>query len=198
MSGAVLRRTIAGVLWSLSLAWFVASASTAAVAAPAAGNLFPPNENVSHMVGSQNEQTVAVNPTNPKNIVVTSNLDNGSPSLFAGLMEGYTFDGGNTWTSRIIGTGHDGMGAACCDSTLAFDEFGNLFLSYLYSKHSTIPVFLSTDGGVTFTLIHTVIPTPGTVPGPVGPSKSPRQPGASPDQQTLTTGAGTVWMTYSS
>jgi hypothetical protein len=199
MAGVPLRRAIAGVASALTLGLFVAAAP-AAVAAPKAP-IAPKNQNVSRMVGSQNEQTVAVNPTNPKNVVVTSNLDVGSPSLFSGLMEGYTFDGGHTWTSQVIATGHDGMGAACCDSTLQFDQYGNLFLSYLYTRHSTIPVFLSTDGGVTFTLEHTVIPTPAIGPaGPAGPSKGVRsqQPDASPDQQTLAVGAGSVWITYSS
>src|SRR5438445_3385703 len=168
---------------------------------PAAGQRNPVNENVSRMPGNQDEQSIAVNPTNPLNIVAMSNLDAGSANLFAGLMESYTFDGGRTWTSRVIATRFDGMKLACCDNTVAFDSYGNLFLSYLLDRPQpgTVPIYLSTDGGLTFKLIHTVKPTPGqSAAGPVGPSKLLGATDASADQQTVTTGAGSVWVTYSS
>ena len=68
--------------------------------AEAAGNLpritVSTNVNVSRTSGNQAEQTVAVNPTNPHNIVVISN----DPSPGPGLFESITFDGGTTWTTR--------------------------------------------------------------------------------------------------
>ena len=76
------------------------------------------NVNVSRMLGNQAETAVAINPTNPDNLVVTSNLEN-----FSGLFEAYSLDGGASWDTQIIATGGE-LGAACCDSSLAFDQYG--------------------------------------------------------------------------
>src|SRR5689334_5281458 len=85
------------------------------------------NIDVSQRHTNESEEAVAVNPTNPQNIVIVTNVD--FPA--AGLFEGVSFDGGSTWTTSLIGD-NDNLGAACCDPSLSFDSYGNLFLAYLY------------------------------------------------------------------
>ena len=146
------------------------------------------NMNVSRAGGNQAEQTVAVNPTNPANIVVVSNDANPGPGLF----ESFTFDGGATWTGRLIATGADELGAACCDPSLAFDSFGNLFFTYLLSSlPDAIPVALSIDGGRHFATL-SLVPAKGT--GNPDPTKGAGK-GSFADQPSITTGAGSVWVT---
>jgi len=82
-----------------------------------------PNVNISRQEGGQAETAVAINPTNPDDIVVTSNVE-----TFRGLFEAYSLDGGATWSIQIIADGGE-LGTACCDSSLAFDSYGNLFLT---------------------------------------------------------------------
>jgi hypothetical protein len=122
--------------------------------------------NLSAHRGNQAEAAVAVNPTNPDNVVVVSNTE--SPAL----LEAVTFDGGATWSNRRVA-----VGDACCDPSLAFDEFGNLFLAYLGSFGVSVGAELSVDGGATFR------PLADVRTGPV-------------DQPTVATGAGTVWFTW--
>src|SRR5512141_1358834 len=146
-------RSVTASVTVITFAFF--SAGAGAGAAQAAVGRAPhiavsANVNVSRTPGNQAEQTVAVNPTNPANIVVISN----DPSPGPGLFESITFDGGTTWTTRQIATGADELGAACCDPSLAFDGYGNLFFTYLLSSlPDGIPVALSTDGGRHFTTL---------------------------------------------
>src|SRR5947207_1809255 len=59
--------------------------------------------NVDVSVAHQNEaeDAIAVNPTAPGNLVAMSTL----PDVPSGLLEGVSFDGGQTWTRQVIGTG---------------------------------------------------------------------------------------------
>ena len=41
----------------------------------------------------------------------------------------------------------DQLGDACCDPSLSFDQYGNLFMTYLYQVEDEVPIALSTDGG---------------------------------------------------
>lgn len=146
------------------------------------------NINASRATGNQSEQTVAVNPTNPANIVVISN----DPSPGPGLFESVSFNGGATWNTRQIAAGADELGAACCDPSLAFDGFGNLFFTYLLSSlPDAIPVALSTDGGLHFATF-ALVPAKGS--GNSDPTKGSVK-GSFADQPSITTGAGTVWVT---
>jgi hypothetical protein len=133
----------------MTVVWLAGPAVSATrdSAAQPAGLRSGQNVNVSMMPRNQDEQTIAVNPTNPKNIVVTSNLEKGR-----GLMEAYTFDGGLSWTSGVIADGGV-LGHACCDSQTVFDPYGDLFLAYLYESRGGVPVAMSTDGGRTFRMI---------------------------------------------
>jgi hypothetical protein len=151
------------------------------------------NVNISRMHNNQTESSVGINPTNPKNLVVVSNLDVGS-----GLFEGYTFDGGRTWTTKVIATGGGGLPSACCDPSLSFDRYGNLFFVYLDDIQFASDVALSTDGGVTFAKIAEVRPAGPSRSAPfraTGAAAGPRI-GSGTDQPTITTGADSVWITY--
>jgi hypothetical protein len=96
-----------------------------------------PLVNASKRTGNQAESTIAINPTNPDNVVVFTN--EGSASA---IFRAYSLDGGLTWT------GSDILPGACCDGQAAFDGFGNLFLVFIGSNK--IRVVVSSDGGVTF------------------------------------------------
>jgi len=116
----------------------------------------PPNVDVSQRAGNESETAVAVNPTNPQNVVIFSNVDH--PKF--GMLEAVSFDGGSTWAASIVGDG-DSLGLACCDPSISFDQDGNLFLTYLLLDQNgnvppEVPVALSSDGGITFSVIATL------------------------------------------
>jgi hypothetical protein len=147
----------------------------------------PPNVDVSQRHLNESEETVAINPRNPKNIVIVTNVD----FPLAGMFEGVSFDGGATWTTTLIGD-NDNLGAACCDPSLSFDQYGNLFLTYLYNVGTVVPVALSTDGGLHFHLIATIAKPS---------SKSLSTNGERGlfrfvDQPTITAAEGEVWLVF--
>jgi hypothetical protein len=164
----------------------------------------PPNVDTSVRVGNEAEDAVAVNPTNPSNIVTMSTL----PGPDAGLFEGVSFDGGATWQRFTIGDGTDELGLICCDQQLAWDSFGNLWMVYL-DDSPDVPIAVSTDGGLTFTKVVAIEPTkpkgsraPKNPPGSKGiPAEEREGFGkgvASADQPSIDAGAGSVWVSYTS
>src|SRR6266542_431115 len=156
---AVLRASLQSIL-ALALI-------TLTVPALAAKGAIPPNHDASAMRGNEAENAIAVNPTNPLNIATMSTL----PDLRRGLFEGVSFDGGQTWTRQVIGTGPP-LGKICCDEQLTFDRYGNLWMVYLLNKNGNVPVAISTDGGLTLTKVTEIVPTK-----PTG-SKSPKNAAA--------------------
>jgi hypothetical protein len=144
----------------------------------------PPNVDISQRHTNESEEAIAVNPTNPRNIVMVSNVD--FPA--AGMLEGVSFDGGQTWTTKLIGN-NDNLGDACCDPSLSFDGYGNLFLTYLFNVEDTLPIALSTDGGVSFHLIAN-IPGIGKRNGNGALEKGLFR---FVDQPTITAAEGEVW-----
>ncbi len=125
-----------------------------------------PLTNTTRLPGADMEVNIAVNPTNPSNVFLTT------IGGAAGQVASVSFDGGTTWTSRIMSDGSDGTPDACCDASMAFDSFGNLFMTYLSASIETV-VVLSTDGGQTFSNVAnmggsdqpTLVVGPGNVPG---------------------------------
>ncbi|MCX7418660.1 MAG: Ig-like domain-containing protein [Planctomycetia bacterium] len=114
------------------------------------------NVNASRLAGSQAEVHIAVNPTNPQNVVAVANGGTADPS--AQFIANST-DGGTTWTIRPLSFGQDTIGTAAnsdrFDAAVAFDRFGNLHLTYM-ARTSTagdaaIMYAISSDGGTTFT-----------------------------------------------
>src|SRR5439155_20755072 len=110
------------------------------------------NVDISQRHHNESEEAIAVNPTNPNNIVVFTNVGHREAGLTSGMFLGVSFDGGTTWTTSIVGQGAP-LGETCCDPSLSFDEYGNLFMTYLYQTINALPVALSTDGGLSFNLI---------------------------------------------
>jgi len=134
--------------------------------------------NLSQMGGYQSECAIAKNPANHDQLFALCNNLAGS-----GLLAARSVNGGVSWTfpdpaDKTIADGDAGQGpAACCDPTLAWDAFGNLFITYIDSARTGIVTILSTDGGATFTNLTTFPP-------------------ASVDQPTVVAGAGAVWIVW--
>ena len=127
-----------------------------------------PVVNVSATTGNQAESFINVNPTNPNNLVATSNTN------AASIFRAYSTDAGATWTRGTVATG-----VACCDGQAAWDTFGNLFLVYINDGVNQINVILSTDGGATF-----------SAPVTAG--------SGSVDQPSIAVGNGSVWVDWNS
>src|SRR5437588_11697814 len=81
------------------------------------------NVNISRATTNQTEGAIAVDPTNPQHLFALSNLETGT-----GLFGAVSTDGGVTWSTRTMATGSDGLTGACCDPSVSWDAFGNLFL----------------------------------------------------------------------
>lgn len=161
---------------------------------------------VSRRATNQSEAAVAASPLDPNDVVIVSNVERGY-----GIFVAVSHDGGATWSHRVVGDA-DSFGRACCDPTISWDRFGNLFLSWLgYGKlryPTVVPILLSTDAGATWSLL-TKIKPPAAVPAtatlnvraPVASESGPkdddedRGPGFL-DQPTITTGAGALWATW--
>ena len=141
MRGRFLTRRSSTIV--LALAGALMTATLASAAGP------PANLNVTAMPGNEAEHAIAVNPTNPSNVVAMSTL----PDVVSGLAVGVTFDGGVTWHRRVIGAAGDPLGEICCDEQLAWDRFGNLWMTYLLNTNGDVLVALSTDGGLSFTKV---------------------------------------------
>ena len=111
------------------------------------------DRNMSKMAGNQNECSIAKNPANKLQLFALCNNPAG-PGLFAARSTA----GGLNWTypdstDKTIADGGNVATqgpAACCDPSLAWDSFGNLFVTYIDNTQTTIVVLLSTDGGQTF------------------------------------------------
>ena len=183
------------VVSALAIVLLAAGSGEAAGPSQAATASNPANINVSQRLGNESEEAVAVNPTDPNNVVIVTNIG----GTAAGMFEGVTFDGGATWTRRLIATGAPGdpLGSACCDPSLSFDKYGNLFMTYLFlignTVPSLVPVALSTDGGLTFAVIASIASS-----GKRNASTGSERRGLFRfvDQPTITTGANEVWLVF--
>jgi hypothetical protein len=136
------------------------------------------NVNISRFGGNQNEPAIAVDPSNPVREFAVSNNEN-TVATTGGIFGGLSLDGGITWTGKVIATGTsgDGLPSACCDPQVAFDNFGNLFVTYLGNDLNPY-ILLSINGGQTFTKLNQFATT------------------GSNDQPHLAVGANAVWVSY--
>ena len=173
---------------ALALAVLGSSVGGAAAGSTSRAGATPTNVDISQRPQNESEEAIAVNPTNPKNIVMVSNVD----FPLAGMFEGVSFDGGSTWKTSLIGSGRDNLGLTCCDPTLAFDDSGVLFMAYLLNAGATVPVAYSKDGGLTFTRIPDIAKPAGSN------SNTAKERGLFryTDQPTIATGHGDVWVVF--
>jgi hypothetical protein len=184
--------TLGAALAALAgLAVLVARAAPA-TAAPST----PTNVDVSALQNNDAEDAVAVNPTNPNNVVAMAITF----TQQAGLIEGVSFNGGKTWTRQIIGgSTSDPLGDICCDEQLAWDRYGNLWMTYLLNSTGNVLVAVSTDGGLTWTKAADVVPI--TVPGNSQPKPKPhgsQHLAKYGDQPSIAVGPNSVWVSYTS
>lgn len=147
-----------------------------------------PNVNLTRALGNQYEPAVAVNPQDAARIFVVARNETG------GLYAASTGNGGLTWSAPgLLG----GLPRAYGNASLAWDDFGNLFLVYLAQSTPSSPMYIaltmSIDGGLTFHSpagVGAAMILPAVFPYLVG------------DQPTVTVGPGSagslgsVWVTY--
>ena len=154
----------------------------------------PANVDVSQRHLNESEEAVAVNPTNPNNIVIFTNVGHGEAGLAAGMFLGVSFDGGRTWSRRLVGLGAgDPLGDTCCDPSLSFDRYGNLFMTYLFQVEDQVPVALSTDGGLTFSVIANISKADLPAKKSKGDSRGLFR---FVDQPTITAAENEVWLVF--
>ena len=155
------------------------------------------NINVSQFRDKQFEPSIAVDPTNPKHLFAAA-VDQPSANSVAdgkgGLFVSTSTDGGTTWAPRLMADGTDGLPKAQGDPKAVFDQFGNLFLTYLGADRNNVVVLMSDDGGRTFDVDSAVsLVAPGSAPG-LGPLRV--------DQPSIAVGPGggagqsSVWVTF--
>jgi hypothetical protein len=170
------------------------AAAPAVVAAAQTGAATPVNVDISQRHLNESEEAIAVNPTNPNNVVTVTNVGHGEAGLTAGMFEGVSFDGGKTWAKKLIGLGAgDPLGDACCDPSLSFDRYGNLFMTYLYEVEDQVPVALSTDGGLNFHVIANI--SKADLPGKKAGGDN-RGLFRFVDQPTITAAHGEAWVVF--
>jgi hypothetical protein len=177
---------------SIAIAWLAALFGAGEVT----GQTLGPNLNLTKAAGNQYEAAVAINPANNNQIFVVARNEIG------GMYKARSSDGGATWTGQLFAT-HNSPPAgdiprAYGNASVAWDNFGNLFLVYLAQGSTTAPTYVaisvSTDGGANF-----YSPT-GTGAALLLPSVVP--PYLIGDQPTVAVGpgsagfAGSVWVTY--
>jgi len=207
----MLRRTFASLTVLASIGLQVVTAGTARAATVG------PNVNVTRLGGNQAEPAIAIDPLDPNRVVELSNRERG-----VGMVLAVSGDAGATWTVSDWAR-RDRLGNACCDPTMSWDRYGNLFVGWLDSADAgAVPIALSTDGGQSFRMLTVLRPAPpksrpggsatviaprsgadddegedGEKPGGYEKERAPSPKGSSVDQPTVTTGEGSVWVTWS-
>lgn len=134
-----------------------------------------PNVNVSVQTGNQTEVGIGVNPMNTMQVWAGWN---GSTT------HKRSTDGGTTWVAAPLSLPH----GFCCDTQVAWDTFGNLFVTYLDANAGTstsrVKLEWSQNGGQTFA------PVPGL------PDSGTVDQGSGTDQPSVEVGPGSVWVSW--
>jgi hypothetical protein len=169
---------------AISAVFALSLLSVGAFPATGAGLAVPRNANTSRFMGNQSETAIAIQLTNPQHLAGTSNLESAT-----GLFHVWSTDGGLTWSRDLIANGGP-LGFACCDSQMAADEFGNIFLVYLADS---VRVAISTDGGASFQPLASLTKH-GSVP--VDALRRGKLPNG--DQPSISAAEGQVWSSWTS
>src|SRR5258708_19510045 len=90
---------VGAVALSVSLQGHPSQAHAAGASRQSRLNPIPTNIDVRQRAGNESEETVAVNPTNPNNIVIVTNVEPPAAGMFAAVR----FNGGTTSNTRVIG-----------------------------------------------------------------------------------------------
>jgi hypothetical protein len=152
-----------------------------------------PNVNVSKLAGNQAEGSISIDRANPNNEFALSNIDSGD-----GLMAATSSDGGHSWSERLIADDTDGLPPACCDPSVSFDTFGNLFVTYVNANVNDVVVLMSTDAGHTFSVLTNFrgnVDQPTLTTGPAS-TASTASTGSTSSPQASSPQAGSVWVTF--
>jgi Secretion system C-terminal sorting domain len=119
---------------------------------------FAQNKNISGGAVFEGEPYLAVNPTNPQNMVVAW-----IGYVFGaqvGIKVKATFNGGATWSSAHV-LPHFASSYHSADPSLAFDRSGNLFACYIDYRESPdsggVYIAKSTDGGLSWSIVSQAI-----------------------------------------
>lgn len=143
--------------------------------ATAVGGVTGANVNVTALSGTQLSPSLAADPSNP-DIVVAAAVDRSTDPV-PSTLRAFSRDGGLTWT---VVRGLPGNFGAFPPS-VAFDGSGNCFLALLHDPDfgsAHVELFVSTDGGVTFTQV--------PLPDPPGLETSP----------SIAAGFRSVWVAF--
>ena len=125
-----------------------------------------------NQTGNTFNETITINPVNPKNIFA---------SEYFGYKSKYSTNGGAAWINSDMSAFPNLGGNG--DTSAAFDMFGNLFMARNDTTSGGVMIGISTNGGATFTLLYQTAnlntDTPNIATGP-----SP------------TTGGQSVWVVF--
>ncbi len=123
------------------------------------------NADVTSTPGNEMEAQVAINPTDPNNVVSVSFTD---VNHGAAVTIRRSFDGGHAWSVMSWGSDQDGFGVTPRpDARVAFDAYGNLYVAYTVAVSRTqinVVVIRSTDGGASFFGLASAVGSPNIDP----------------------------------
>jgi hypothetical protein len=130
------------------------------------GGTVGPVVNISQSAGSvggteQAEEAITVDPAHPGHLFMEANNFASSGTFpLMGVYIAQSSDNGATWfNGRQIATGNDSFRTTLGDPSVAFDKYGNLFMTYVDENGGPgdgVDIYLSTDEGTTFSLLATV------------------------------------------
>ena len=187
------RRLLFVSLVAVAAITLVLAAWKGAPLAGAVSTATPANVDISQRHLNESEEAIAVNPTNPNNIVIVTNVGHREAGLPPGCSWASASTAARPGRRRLIVGSNDNLGDACCDPSLSFDEYGNLFMTYLYQVENTVPIALSTDGGLTFNVIANIRAAEADRHKASGDNRGLFR---FVDQPTITAGEGEVWVVF--
>jgi hypothetical protein len=124
------------------------------------------NVNATKTPGGNSGASVAVDPTNPHRYAVATASDEAGAT--GAVVLSLSVDDARTWAAKAIGGAVDGYAqGARSEAKVAFDRFGNLYVSYVHhdGRDAHVVLLQSADGGDTFPVVRTVCTAQTTLIG---------------------------------